>query len=284
MIQYKQLVKTIVIILACVFLSILIQNVSMIWHVFKLYSFEYILHGITYILMSFIVVKWFITKILKSDLNTYRILPIKFFGICFFIGCVQLISVFFTYFIFVKGRFIFPHYNSWIEFSEMFLSASIITGIAAPLLEEMIFRGILLSYLEKKYNIYVAIFIPSILFATLHIFNGKLNLQSLLLLLLGGVLVGIMYSLATLIFESIWASVIIHIIWNLGGLFNFSQRNDNWGLVQYILSEKNVFITGGDYGVDTSIISIISYIFVILFLLVVTKTKSKNNKLFEKSN
>ncbi|EON84555.1 putative membrane bound protease, partial [Staphylococcus epidermidis 36-1] len=41
---------------------------------------------------------------------------------------------------------------------------------------------------------------------------------------------------------------------------------------QYILETKNVLITGGDYGMDTSLLSICSYIAVIIVIISAKKT------------
>ncbi|WP_261369498.1 hypothetical protein [Staphylococcus hominis] len=39
------------------------------------------------------------------------------------------------------------------------------------------------------------------------------------------------------------------------------------GIYQYILDTKNVLITGGNYGMDTSLLSICSYIAVIIVMI-----------------
>ncbi|EJE32326.1 hypothetical protein HMPREF9972_05289, partial [Staphylococcus epidermidis NIH04008] len=46
----------------------------------------------------------------------------------------------------------------------------------------------------------------------------------------------------------------------------------HWGIYQYILDTKNVLITGGNYGMDTSLLSICSYIAVIIVIISAKKT------------
>ena len=59
------------------------------------------------------------------------------------------------YILFIPGKLIVPHYSTSVRFMEMFFSAFLITGIAAPILEEMVFRGILMRYFEKQYGNFI---------------------------------------------------------------------------------------------------------------------------------
>ena len=44
---------------------------------------EYILHALTYIVLSYFSVKWFIEIVLKSNMKDYRIILVKFFQVLF---------------------------------------------------------------------------------------------------------------------------------------------------------------------------------------------------------
>ncbi|MBC8669229.1 CPBP family intramembrane metalloprotease [Staphylococcus pseudintermedius] len=44
----------------------------------------------------------------------------------------------------------------------------------ASIVEEIVFRGVLLKYIEDKANIATAIIVTFILFALVHLFNGRL--------------------------------------------------------------------------------------------------------------
>ena len=138
-------------------------------------SIEYILHALTYIVLSYFSVKWFIEIVLKSNMREYRIIPVKFFKSCFLIGLILILVIDLIYILFIPGKLIVPHYSTSVRFMEMFFSAFLITGIAAPILEEMVFRGILMRYFEKQYGILFGIIIPSILFSLVHLFNGELK-------------------------------------------------------------------------------------------------------------
>lgn len=76
--KIKKLLKTLLIILLCFVLSVVVQNISMLWHIASIWSIEYILHALTYIVLSYFSVKWFIEIVLKSNMREYRIIPVKF--------------------------------------------------------------------------------------------------------------------------------------------------------------------------------------------------------------
>lgn len=273
----KKFFKVILVVLACFVLSVLIQNISMLWHIKSIWGIEYIFHALTYILLSYLLIKLFIEKILKSNLEVYRILPMKISRFCFIIGAVLVLTVDLVYIFFIPGKLVMTHYSSTVEYIEMFFSALLITGIAAPILEEAIFRGILMRYFEKRYGFLTGIIVPSLLFSLVHLFNGNLYEESLLLLLLGGTLAGIMYAFTAWTFNSVWASITLHMLWNINGLFNITNQNDHWGVYQYILDTNNILLTGGEYGIDTSLISIIGYILVIIIMIQIKNNRGRNH-------
>ncbi|WP_343236277.1 hypothetical protein [Staphylococcus ursi] len=80
-----------------------------------------------------------------------------------------------------------------------------------------------------------------------------------------------MYAIAVYRYHSIWASVVIHMCWNLGGLFTITNIEVDYGFVQYIIKSNHTLITGGEYGVDASIISILGYSLVIVVVLFIQK-------------
>lgn len=168
---------------------------------------------------------------------------------------------------FISGDMIITQFASKQEYIEMIISVLFISGIVAPIVEEIIFRGVLLKYIEDKTNIFVAIISTSVLFSLVHLFNGKLVGLDFYLLIIAGTIAGIMYGIACYKYSSIWASISLHMFWNIGGIFVITNSKEDYGIIQYIINSSNVFITGGDYGTDASIISIVSYTLVIVVLL-----------------
>ncbi|EJV58163.1 hypothetical protein IEO_04609 [Bacillus wiedmannii] len=80
------------------------------------------------------------------------------------------------------------------------LSVAIIT----PIKEEILFRGILYRFLEKKYNFLVGNIISSFIFGILH--GG---------LLITATIMGMVFAMLYKKTQSIIPSIILHIVWNL---------------------------------------------------------------------
>ncbi|PEC21572.1 CPBP family intramembrane glutamic endopeptidase [Bacillus cereus] len=76
--------------------------------------------------------------------------------------------------------------------------------IITPVKEEILFRGILYRFLEKKYNFLVGIIISSFIFGILH--GG---------LLITATIMGIVFAMLYKKTQSIIPSIILHIVWNL---------------------------------------------------------------------
>lgn len=159
---------------------------------------------------------------------------------------------------------------------EILLYAIFDAGLGAGIVEELIFRGLIFSTLAKNYNIKVAVLIPSILFGAIHLLNGTLSFESFIMLLIGGTLVGIMFSLLAYKNKTIWASAVVHAVWNtlvIGGVCKFGFEPDQNYFTNYIFTTKSLFLTGGDFGVEVSIFSILGFCTVILYLLKPLKAK-----------
>lgn len=136
-------------------------------------------------------------------------------------------------------------------------------GLAGGIVEEMIFRGVIMSALEHRYNKKIAIFAPSILFASLHIIGRELNFFSIIQLMVAGSIVGILFSLITYESGNIWCSAIIHCIWNIfigSGILSIGVTPNETAIFNYVLNTKLFLVSGGDFGIEASIVSICVYL------------------------
>ena len=117
-----------------------------------------------------------------------------------------------------------------------------VIGIA--LVEEMVFRGVLLFLLldvfrNKKLPFFFPVLISSIIFALFHIANlftgasiGDVLLQVSYTFLIGG-----MFAVMAIKTKSIWMGVIIHAIFDFGGLLNTTiAEGSSWDVVFWILT------------------------------------------------
>lgn len=237
-----------------------------------------IVFAVVYIFLAYFVVKWIIVNVFKENLYVYRITKPHFNK--WFLLCAILLPVlvYGVYILCVPGEFFTPNFTSQNEYLRNIFWVIFVNGFAAAIVEEMICRGLLMGYIQRKTNIFVAISITAIFFAVIHIFNGALSMWSLVMLLVSGILVGIMFGLATYIFNSIWASISIHLCWNVSQLIWITDHKIDDQPIQYVLTSNNMLIMGGEFGFESSLISIIGYSVIILILIVIHKQKLKDLK------
>jgi hypothetical protein len=159
------------------------------------------------------------------------------------------------------------------------LSAGIVfIGIAAGFVEEMVFRGVILNLLKSRWNIRVAVFVPSVMFGFMHIIGMDFSFISCLLVLAAGTMVGIMFSMIAIEGGSVWNSGIVHAIWNIiiiGGGLAINQTADEYSVMTYVLESKSFIFTGGEFGIESSIIALCGYAVVALVAISLIKNKEK---------
>lgn len=236
-----------------------------------------ILMGILYI--SFVIFGLLIIckGLLKINFKDCRILPIK----------IKALWIVFAFImpLFVSGVLLcFP--GEWLNIE--FSTANIITtlsftliffGIAAPIVEEMIFRGMMLTVFERKWNKGVAIVLTSVLFGIIHIIGQKMGLKDFLIMTLSASLIGAILAIVTFITESIWSSVIIHMVWNIiimGQIISIGGVRPLYSRYNYTFDSDSFLLTGGAFGIEASLpVMIIN----IIFLIIVWKLwKKEDNK------
>ncbi|HFI0399553.1 TPA: CPBP family intramembrane glutamic endopeptidase [Streptococcus suis] len=137
-----------------------------------------------------------------------------------------------------------------ISVTDDFSTTILMGAIAAPIVEELCFRGIMMYLLEQTFSRKVAILGPSVFFGIVHLLNGAVNLVTAIQLIFAGTLVGILFSLATFQTGTIITSFCVHAMWNFS--------------TSIILFQDNSFWFGGEYGIDVSPIACLGYSLVIL--------------------
>lgn len=108
----------------------------------------------------------------------------------------------------------------------------------------------------------------------------EFNITSLLLLITAGTAVGVMFSLVTYRSGSIWASSLIHMVWNALMISNIlliypGSTANNASIFSIALSTDAPIITGGAFGVEASIFSIIGYLLVSLLTVFIIKSRQE---------
>ena len=124
-------------------------------------------------------------------------------------------------------------------------------GLATGIVEETVFRGIIMSSVEYAWNRKIAVIAPSVLFGCLHIEEG-MSIPGMIQVVIAGSLVGILFSLVTCYTGTIWYSALMHGIWNclmIGGLIHIGSAADSAVWYNYVLDTDSFLLTGGDFGV-----------------------------------
>lgn len=237
-----------------------------------------IVAGVLYFVFTYFLLKVLMSKILKLNMADYGFAKIGLkFKWCL-IAIVLPLIVTGVYLLFFQGKFVPSDMNGNQIFTT--LSAGIaFTGIAAGFVEEMVFRGVILNLLKERWNIWIAVIVPSVLFGLVHVIGMDFSLGSCLLVILAGTMVGIMFSLIEIESGSVWNNGLVHAIWNIviiGGGLSIGEEADSYSVLSYVLDSKAFAITGGEFGVESSVIALIAYIVVAVFAFVMIKKKRKD--------
>ena len=133
--------------------------------------------------------------------------------------------------------------------------------------------------LKKKWNIKAAVIVPSILFGFVHILGMNFSVGSCLLVILAGTMVGVMFSLIAIESGSVWNSGVVHAVWNIviiGGGLAIGEKE--YSVMTYVLDSKLFAVTGGEFGVEASAISLVGYIIVAGMALAMIRSEKKADR------
>ena len=137
-------------------------------------------------------------------------------------------------------------------------------------MEELICRGFILHRLKEKLPIIIAIIISILLFSVGHF--SKMFSEGVLIGIIGIlnlILISLIFVILTLKNKNIYGATGFHFIWNFAlfsiiGL-NLSGLETNNSIFK--MEAVNKFLTGYSYGIESSIISTIVYLVVLLVLV-----------------
>lgn len=152
--------------------------------------------------------------------------------------------------------------------------AILFQSIAAGIVEELAFRGVILGLLEKKTNTIVAAIVPSVIFGMVH-FSSGMSLGGFIQLVFAGTFVGIMFSVICIYTNNFWNNALVHACWNATtfGIMHIDIAPYDGALYTYVLKTKSMLLSGGDFGMESSVISILAYALVIIVFVMLIKKK-----------
>lgn len=146
--------------------------------------------------------------------------------------------------------------------------------VVAALIEELFFRLIMFRILENWIGTYIGLFIISVMFTIPHFFNDNVTVVSVLFLLLFGFAHCIMYTYT----KRLWLPFAFHLGWNFAQPFYGSNLSgmDSIGSIIKSKFDGPVLLTGSDFGIEDSVLSIT---FLILISLVFLYLSIKEDKI-----
>ena len=149
------------------------------------------------------------------------------------------------------------------------LSATVITPLAmmtfVGVFEEVLSRGIVFRIAEQSLGSWAALAISSLLFGLAHLPGENAGALAIVITVVAGVLFGAAY----LMTRRLWLGIGIHIAWNytLGSIYSIAvSGHEAKGLLQGTIFGPD-WLTGGQYGLEASVFTLIVLATVAAYLL-----------------
>lgn len=148
-----------------------------------------------------------------------------------------------------------------------FLGFFIIQGAS----EEVFVRGLIFPVIVKRTSPFVGMLFTSGVFAALHLANPGVNIISVINLFLAGVLFGY----CVVYFDSLWQACALHSAWNFiqGNIIGFKVSGIETPSLISATTKGNDLFTGGDFGVEGSLFSVIILVIAIWYFHVGCRKK-----------
>ena len=148
------------------------------------------------------------------------------------------------------GEIVFLSYS--LDFNQILLSIALFIGVS--FFEEIIFRGYMLKNLLESFNPFVALLISSLFFSLIHASNPNVTSLGLCNIFLAGIFLGVSYVFT----KNLWFPIALHFSWNFfQAMFGFKVSGlDSYSIIEFMIPYNNM-INGGEFGFESSILSII---------------------------
>ena len=168
------------------------------------------------------------------------------YGILFGLFIMAFAFVFLS----VIGEIVFLNYS--LDFNQILLSIALFIGVS--FFEEIIFRGYMLKNLLESFNPFVALLISSLFFSLIHASNPNVTSLGLINIFLAGIFLGVSYVFT----KNLWFPIALHFSWNFfQAMFGFKVSGlDSYSIIEFMIPDNNM-INGGEFGFESSILSII---------------------------
>lgn len=146
------------------------------------------------------------------------------------------------------------------------LTSSIGAALAAAIVEELIFRGLMLQAIDKLGGTPLALAITSLFFGVAHLGNAGATLWSAFAIALEA---GVLLGAAFLWRRSLWFAMGLHFAWNtIEGLLGIPvSGHSSAGLFTVEVNGASL-LTGGDFGLEGSIVPVVGSLLISIPMLI----------------
>ena len=155
---------------------------------------------------------------------------------------------------------------------------NVIVVISFVLIEEFFFRAIFYRIIESSWGTKIALVLSALIFALLHLSNENTSILSFLSVISGGLVLGILYTYT----KNLFVPIAFHFGWNLSQVllgFGLSGGDEFNKLYVFNLNVKgNTILTGGESGVENSVLIVI--ILLALFAILYKMSQQENKIIY----
>jgi len=192
-----------------------------------------------------------------------------------FLGAISITVIFFALYMTGNLTLLNPLTKpSFSIFTLLFLLMFILVG----LLEEIFFRGYIISTMASRHNKkWVIYLVSAIIFSIVHGTNPNVTIFGLLNITLVGLLFAYMFDVT----KSLWLPIGYHITWNFfqGNVFGFAVSGiAPKGIYKIELQTEQDWLTGGDFGLEGGLLATLVIILGFFITYLYGKNKSRQNE------
>ena len=153
--------------------------------------------------------------------------------------------------------------------------APMVMALSSGVVEEIIFRGILFRIMEESLGSWIALLISACVFGLIHLVNPHATLVGAVSIIIEA---GIMLGAAYMLTRRLWLCIGIHIAWNFtqAGIFSsvVSGNIDLPGVIKAKIIGP-ALLTGGEFGVEASIIAVMVCLVAGVFFIIKAKQHNR---------
>ena len=145
--------------------------------------------------------------------------------------------------------------SQWLDFIPMTFLGWLLFFFIQPFLEELLFRGYLMSLLTRYFNVPVALIISSLAFAIVHADNDNFSAIGFLTITIAGILFGLLF-LKT---GQLWLATGMHAAWNFmqGVVFGIPTSGNRTYSIMETTTSGPAWLSGGAFGFEGSILAVL---------------------------